>query len=162
MSPQSLSMIPQQPGFDPWSHPELYEGITVKRIFAYAIDIIVVMFLGAVVWMATGLLGLMSLGLLLPLQPLAVALVPLAYHTLLIAGPRCATLGMRVMSIQVVSINADPRPSLAQAAIQTVCFYGSIAMTASIILVFALFNSRRRTLHDILAGTVVLNRKNVL
>lgn len=159
-SPQVIDAIPVWA--DPWTHPGYYEGITFKRMLAYGIDFLAVAACAAIVWVAFGILGLLSLGLLLPLQALAVALVPFLYHTLLIAGSRSATLGMRIMGIRVLSIApgaeaGNGRPTLLQAAIQTVAFYGSLAFTGSLILLVVLFNPRRRTLHDWLAGTVVVN-----
>jgi uncharacterized RDD family membrane protein YckC len=147
---------------DAWAHPEYYEGVSLKRIMAYALDVVAVTALAVIVWFAGFILGMLSFGLLFPLQALAVALVPLAYHTLLISGDRSSTLGMRVMGLKVMSIARGAeawggRPTLFQAMIQTVSFYGSMALTGSLILLVTLFNPRRRTLHDWLAGTVVVN-----
>lgn len=145
---------------DPWKHPDLFRGITMRRIFAYLVDLVVVGVLAAAVWFGFGVLGLLSLGLLLPLQALAVALTPLAYHSLLIASPASATLGMRLLGIHVASLkdySGSGRPTLFQAMIQTVAFYGSVAFTSFLVLAVALFNPRRRTLHDWLAGTMVVN-----
>lgn len=153
---------PDYPWADAWKNPQYYRGITSKRVFAYMVDLIVVSLLVAVVWFGFGILGIATFGLLLPLQALAVALTPLAYHTLMIASPRSATLGMRVFGVQVRSISpqADAgsgRPTFFQAMIQTVSFYGSVALTSFLILAVALFNPRRRMLHDWLAGTVTVN-----
>ncbi|EME71813.1 hypothetical protein H261_01152 [Paramagnetospirillum caucaseum] len=147
---------------DPWGQPRYYMGITVRRIYAYCIDLVVVGLLIGMVFMASIILGALTLGLLWPAMMLLMALTPVAYHTLTIAGPRAATLGMRAAKIRVMSVGANAfddngRPSLLQAAIQTVCFYGSVAVTGSLILAVALFNPRRRTVHDMLAGTVVVN-----
>jgi len=81
--------------------------------------------------------------------------VALAYHVLLIAGPINATLGMRLFGIRVHSVLGGP-PSLVQAALHAVCFYGSLGLGGGILLIFPFFNTRRRALHDVLAGTVVL------
>lgn len=153
----TITIIPPSSGMDPLLQPQLFDGITLKRILAYAVDAVMVMLTAFAVWIGMGLLSILTLGLLFPLQALAVTLVPLAYHTLLIASPGAATIGMRVFGIRVVSLLDGARPSLAQAIIQTIAFYGSIAMTASLVLIVALFNPRRRTLHDFLAGTVVIN-----
>lgn len=144
---------------DPWKHPELFRGITARRVFAYLIDLVMVAIAVSAVWFGFGILGVVSFGLLFPLQALAVALTPLAYHTLLIASSGSATLGMRMMGIRVASLTdvGSGRPTLFQAMIQTVAFYGSIALTSFLVLAVALFNPRRRTLHDWLAGTVVVN-----
>lgn len=160
--PMIVVSTPQPDWADARTHPELFEGVAFKRVIAYALDVIVVAVLAAAVWFAGLLLGLLSLGLLLPLQAVAVALVPLVYHIALIAAPRSATLGMRAMNLRVMSIAPAEaawggRPTLFQAMIQIVAFYGSVMVTGFLILVVAIFNPRRRMLHDWLAGTVVVN-----
>lgn len=149
------------PAFDPFSQPHLFQAVTAKRVVAYAIDVIVLAALGGASWVAMSLLGLMTLGILLPLVPVVVAIVPLAYHILLVASPQAATVGMRVMKIKVASIDGRP-PTMVQAAVQIVCFYGSVTLTGGFILIVALFNAKRRTLHDFLAGTLVINHENGL
>jgi len=155
----SVTIIPPPSACD---DPSAYEGTTSKRVFAYLIDAILVFTVAGAVWLGMGIVGLATFGLLLPLQPLAVALVPLVYHVGLIASPRAATLGMRLFGIRVTDAMTGAPPSLTQVIIQIVAFYGSVALTAWLILIFALFNSRRRTLHDILAGTVVINSEKRL
>ncbi len=147
---------------DPWRHPELFAGVTVRRIAAYAIDVVVIAVLAVVVWFVGSLLSVLSFGLLLPVKALALALLPLAYHTLMVASRRSATLGMGIMGLKVRSLLpqgavGDGRPTLIQAMIQVVAFYGSITLTGSLILLVGLFNARRRLMHDWLAGTVVVN-----
>lgn len=144
---------------DPLRHPELYEGITARRIFAYLIDAAILVVLIIAAWLVTGFAAILTLGLLLPLQPVVIGLIPLAYHILLVGGQGSATLGMRVMGIHVRSVPDDMgRPSMLQAAIQSVVFYGSMAVTGALILLAVFFNRYRRTLHDYLSGTIVLNR----
>lgn len=152
-----ITILPPSNAFDSLADPALYQGVTLKRVLAYAVDVVLVAAIAGAVWAATGILGLLSFGLLLPLQALAVAVVPLLYHVGLIASPAAATLGMRLFGLRVVSIADGGRPTPLQAAIQIVAFYGSVALTASFVLIVALFNPRRRTLHDMLAGTVVIN-----
>lgn len=147
---------------DPWGHPNYYLGITGRRIYAYLIDLVVVALLLGMMWMLAIILGALTLGLLWPVLLAAIAAAPIAYHTLTIAGARSATLGMRAAGIRVMSVGRNAfetngRPSLLQAAIQTVCFYGSVAVTCWLILLVALFNPRRRAVHDMLASTVVVN-----
>jgi uncharacterized RDD family membrane protein YckC len=147
---------------DPWNHPRYYMGVTVRRVYAYILDIVIVWLLLGMAYVASVILGALTLGLLWPLLMVAIVLVPFTYHTLTIGGHRSATLGMRAAGLRVMSIapgaeQSNGRPTLIQAMIQTVCFYGSVAATGSLILLVALFNPRRRTLHDFLAGTVVVN-----
>lgn len=162
-TPPAVVIIPPEPGWgDAWAHPEYFQGVTLRRIMAYAVDVMVVAVLAVPVWFASMVVTALSFGLLAPLPALALALLPLAYHVSLLAGPRSATFGMRVMGLRVMSLSRDSlawggRPTLFQAMIQIVAFYGSVALTGSLILLVALFNPRRRTLHDWLAGTVVVN-----
>jgi uncharacterized RDD family membrane protein YckC len=62
---------------------------------------------------------------------------------------------MRVFDLELRPVSGE-RPSFLQALIQTVLFYVTVGMTCSLILLVALFNRRRRTLHDFLAGTVMV------
>lgn len=157
-----ITIIPPGQDMNPMRQPELFSGITLKRIFAYLVDLVVISILVVMAWVATGLLGVLSFGLLLPLQAVVIVLLPLAYHTLLIAGQASATLGMRLMGIQVVTAADGLPPSPLQALILTVTFFGSVALTGFLVLIIALFNPQRRTLHDFLAGTVVINAKTRL
>ena len=159
MADDALVILHQPEWADPWGHPEYYAGITARRIVAYLIDCLILAVAIMVIWSTLAVLGFLTLGLAWMLMAVPSALAPLAYHTLLIAGPRSATLGMRLMGLRVMSLTpgGDGRPTLFQAIIQTVAFYGSIAATGSLILLAALFNARRRTLHDWLAGTVTVH-----
>jgi uncharacterized RDD family membrane protein YckC len=126
-------------------------------------DLVVIGLLIWVLWLGLLVLGVITLGLAWTLMGLPGVVVPLAYHSLLISGPRAATLGMSLPAPE--SPFAGPpwaeveggRPTLFQAIIQTVMFYLSVVTTGSLVLVVALFNPRRRTVHDWLAGTVVVN-----
>jgi len=139
---------------DPSVQPEYYDGILWRRSLAYAVDILAI---GAVLLLLKLVLGVatvISFGLLSPLW-LLLPVVPIAYHTLLIGGPASATLGMQIFGVEVRSWTGG-RPSHLQAFVQTAIFYVTIGATASLVLLFALFSERRRTLHDFLAGTVAL------
>ena len=48
------------------------------------------------------------------------------------------------------------RPDLSQALLNTIVFYVSVVVTVWIVLLVPLLNDKRRTLHDFLAGTVVV------
>jgi uncharacterized RDD family membrane protein YckC len=141
---------------EPYASAEFYEGVIWRRVVAYGVDLFILGIVAVFAWIALGALTVLSFGLLSPLW-LLYGLIPVAYHTLLLAGPRSATLGMRLFGIELRSWTGE-RPLLLQALIQTVLFYLSIAATCSLILLVALFNRRRRTFHDFLAGTMVIRR----
>ncbi|MDP6689475.1 MAG: RDD family protein [Alphaproteobacteria bacterium] len=141
---------------DPLDAPELYDGIRTKRLVAYGIDLAIILCLWLALWVFGSVFALITLGLLFPVLSLAAFLLPFAYHTLLIGGASNATLGMRVMDLRVVAWNGH-RPGYAQAALQTVLFIASAALTNFLILGVSFFNPRGRCLHDFLAGTVIVN-----
>lgn len=135
---------------------DLLEGVVTKRVLAYFVDVIIISILLAILTVAAVVLGVISFGLLMAPLGLLLALVPLAYHTFLLGGPNSATLGMRLMDIEIRTWDGY-RPGYLQAALQTIAFYVSIGLTAWWILLVVLFNDHRRTLHDFLCGTLVIN-----
>jgi uncharacterized RDD family membrane protein YckC len=74
---------------------------------------------------------------------------------LTIGGRRSATPGMRIMDITVRTWDGR-RPGYFQAVVQTILFYATVGLTTWLILAVALFNGRRRCLHDYLCGTLVV------
>jgi uncharacterized RDD family membrane protein YckC len=142
---------------DPLAVPEAYEGVLLRRTLAYFIDLCVIAVLAVLFWIVFAVLWVLSFGLLGPVLWFLFGLIPLAYHTLLLSGPWSATIGMRLFDIELRSVTGD-RPGFLQALAQTALFYLTVGATCSLILLVALFNRHKRTLHDILAGTVVVRR----
>ncbi|HEV3177575.1 MAG TPA: RDD family protein [Stellaceae bacterium] len=141
---------------EPFAAPGYYRGILARRVFAYWVDLFCIALLVALAWLVLWLLAIASLGLLSPLL-LLLGLIPVLYHTLSIGGPHSATPGMRLTGVEVRSWTGA-RPSYLQAFVQTILFYVTVYPTWSLVLLVALFNERRRTLHDILAGTLVIRQ----
>ena len=155
----------QGPAPDPLDHPEYYEGVVSRRIFAHLIDLGLILILVGIFGLFFILLGVISLGLLwLPLAFVGVAM-PLAYDSLQVGGRRSATLGMRTLGLEVRSWTGA-RPPLPQALLRAILFWGMSYMTAMLVmwllLGVALFNTRRRCLHDYLSGTVVVRSARVM
>jgi uncharacterized RDD family membrane protein YckC len=140
---------------DPLDRPELYDGLIWRRLLAYLFDCIVMGLLILAGWSGLVLLGIMSFGLLLPLVPVLVALIPAAYHAVQIGGRRHATLGMRLFGLEVKTW-AGGEPDVWQGFLMAALFYATLAATCLLILLVALFNDRRRTVHDYLSGVVVV------
>ncbi len=141
--------------------PGLYDGIRVKRVIAYLIDMVAIFVLAIVLYVAGGLLSVITLGVASPLVALAFTLLPFAYHTWLIGGPGNATLGMKAMGIRVIAWNGSD-PGYLQAAAQTVLFYVTLTV-GGLLLLASLFSERGRCLHDLLCGSIVINdRRDIL
>lgn len=143
---------------DPDIRPELYAQVPVRRVVAYAVDVVLIAGLLALAWVAGILLGIASFGLLFPLIGPVLVATPLAYHTWFIGGPRSATPGMRLFGVEVRTWDGR-RPGYVQAAVQTAVFYLTVVGTTWLVLLVALFNRRRRCLHDFVCGTVVIRAR---
>jgi len=127
--------------------PARLRGLLWRRPFAYVVDAIVLAVVSSIVLFFVPLVW-----------PVAIV-IPLAYHSLLIGGAQSATLGQRLFGLEVRRLDGG-RPTVLQAFVQTVLFYATVALTTCLILLIALFNRRRRTLHDVLAGTLMLRRSD--
>ena len=139
---------------DPAVAPQLYEGVLRRRAFAYLLDMICIGLIMALVWCLFAFLTLVSFGALSPIWAVF-GLIPLAYHTLLVSGRHCATFGMRAFDLQLRSWTGE-RPMFLQALVQVFLFYLTVGPSCGLILLFALFNRRKRTLHDVFAGTIMV------
>jgi uncharacterized RDD family membrane protein YckC len=154
MSQPSLQARRSQDSLGPL---ELFEGVLWRRPVAYVIDVVVIgILLGAWLWLV-----LMTLGLLWPLTSLAFLLIPIGYHGYLVGGRHSATLGMRACGLEVRTWD-DNRPDFWQALLMAILFYVTVVGTSCLILIVALFNDRRLTVHDYLSGVVVTRHRHGL
>jgi len=154
-APNGYSNNPAMP--DPASVPEAYQGVLLRRVLGYFVDLCVIAVLAVLLWIVFAVLWVLSLGLLGPVLWFIFGLIPLAYHTLLLCGPWSATIGMRLFDVELRSVTGE-RPGFLQALAQTALFYITVGATCSLILLVVFLNRHRRTLHDLLAGTVMVRR----
>lgn len=133
---------------------EDFSGIRMRRVIAYAIDVVCIFFIGIAATFIATVMGIVTLGLLSPILAVALALIPLAYHTLTIGSHWNATFGMRVMELEVY-IHDDAEPDYLTALIHSGLFYATMTLTSSLILLVSLFNPRGRLLHDYLTNSGV-------
>ncbi len=141
---------------DPLTQPHYYFGVTLRRVVAFGLDWAILVMVLLVLHLMVGMLTLLSFGLLWPLHLLVLPLfVALAYHIAQIASSSAGTIGMRLFGLRAWSVTGG-RPTGFQAVLHGVCLYGSMAATGGLIMLVALFNQRHQTLHDMLAGIVVL------
>jgi uncharacterized RDD family membrane protein YckC len=122
---------------------------------AYAIDLAIIAILWTVA--ATFMAGasVLSFGSLSPAFALLI-LVPGAYHVLTI-GLQGSTWGQRLCGLVVAGPMLEP-PTLLQALVSTAVFYLTVPPSGGLALVAVFFLPHRRTIHDLLAGTIVLRR----
>jgi uncharacterized RDD family membrane protein YckC len=78
------------------------------------------------------------------------------YYGASLGGPHSATLGMRVMDLELRTWYGAPS-YFVLGAMHAVLFWISLSLLSPLVLLVGLFNSRRRLLHDIVLGTVIIN-----
>ena len=145
--------------FDPLAQPELFRGVLTRRFFAFLIDLVVLSIpvILAVVFIAV--FGIVTLGLgwaLFWLVSPASVIWALVYYGASLGGPHSATIGMRMMDLEMRTWYGAPG-YFVLGAMHAVVFWVSVSLLTPAILLVGLFNGRRRLLHDIILGTVIIN-----
>ncbi len=147
--------------YDPAVDPELFEGVLSRRVLAFFIDVVLiaipVVFAGLFIFV----FGLVTLGLgwaLYWLLSPAAVIWALVYYGVTLGSPASATMGMRAMDLEMRTWYGAPLYFLL-GAVHAIVFWISISALTPLILLVGLFNDRRRLLHDMLVGTVVINNE---
>ena len=144
--------------FDPAAHPDRYDGVRSRRIFAFLIDAAVVLFLMLMAGLLIGALGILTLGLGWFLFPLIWPVVPIVYSVLTVGGRHSATPGMRFAGIELRTARGEPMTPLL-ALLHALGFWFTVTLLTPFILVVALLNSRKQLLHDLALGTVAVRSR---
>ncbi|MBI5262242.1 MAG: RDD family protein [Bradyrhizobium sp.] len=145
--------------FDPYLQPELFRGVVTRRVIAFFIDVLVLAVPVILAVLFIGVFGLVTLGLgwvLFWLVSPASVIWAVVYYGACIGGPHSATLGMRLMDLEVRTWYGAPG-YFVLGAMHAVLFWISVSVLTPFVLLVGLFNARRRLLHDIVVGTVVVN-----
>ncbi len=145
--------------FDPVTEPELFRGLLTRRIFAFLIDLVVISVPVIFGYMFIAVFGLLTLGLgwlLFWLAWPAAVVWAIVYYGASIGGVHSATLGMRVMDLELRTWYGAPG-YFVLGAMHAVLFWVSISFLSPLVLLVGLFDRRRRLLHDLVLGTVVIN-----
>ncbi|MGB7260002.1 MAG: RDD family protein [Pseudolabrys sp.] len=145
--------------YDAAANPELFEGVLARRVVAFFIDVVIIAIPIVFAWVFIFAFGLVTLGLgwaLFWLIPPASVIWALGYFGMTLGGPRSASLGMRVMDLEMRTWYGAPA-YFVLGAVHAVIFWLSVSTLTPFILLVCFFNQRRRLLHDILLGTVVIN-----
>jgi uncharacterized RDD family membrane protein YckC len=133
----------------------LYDGVRTRRVFAFMIDYVIVALLLIPAAVIVLLLGLLTFGLGWTLFAVLFPIVAILYVWNTLGGRRQATLGMRAMSIRLERLDGRPVDGML-AVVHSVFFWAANAVLTPLILLVSLFADRKRTLHDLLLGTVVI------
>ncbi len=99
-----MSMDVRPHAYDPATQPELFEGVLSRRVIAFLIDFLVISIPVVLAAMFIFAFGIVTLGLGFMLYWLlspAAVIWALVYFGLTLGGERSATIGMRVMDLEM-------------------------------------------------------------
>jgi uncharacterized RDD family membrane protein YckC len=139
----------------PLDDVRLYDGVRTRRVLAFLLDYLTVALLLIPFGIAVFLFGLVTFGIGWGLFGVLFPLVALVYIWVTLGGPKQATLGMRMFSVRLERLDGRPVDGLL-AVVHTVLFWAGNVILTPLILLATLFTDRKRTLHDLLLGTVVV------
>jgi uncharacterized RDD family membrane protein YckC len=148
--------------YDPATNPELFDGVLARRVIAFIIDFIVVAAPVVLAAIFIFIFGIVTLGLgfaLYWLLPPATVIWAIVYFGVTLGSPASATIGMRVMDLEMRTWYGAPA-YFVLGAVHAIVFWFTISLLTPFILLVCFFNDRRRLLHDILLGTVVVNNEH--
>ena len=147
--------------YDPATSPELFEGVLARRVLAFFIDVVLIVIPVVLAGLFIFVFGLVTFGLgwaLYWLLSPAAVIWALVYYGTTFGSPASATIGMRVMDLEMRTWYGAPMYFLL-GAVHAIVFWITVSALTPLILLVGLFNDRRRLLHDMLVGTVVINNE---
>jgi uncharacterized RDD family membrane protein YckC len=159
-SPVGISLDVKPHAYDPTANPELFEGVLARRVVAFVIDIIIIAIPLVAASVFIFVFGLVTFGLgwalFWLLSPASVAWA-LVYYGLTLGSPASATIGMRAMELQMRTWYGAPA-YFVLGAVHAIVYWISVSVLTPFILLVGFFNARRRLLHDMLVGTIIINK----
>ena len=145
--------------YDPISQPELFEGVLPRRVVAFVIDVFIITVPVVLAAMFIFAFGIVTFGLgwvLFWLLPAGTFIWAICYFGITLGGPDSATIGMRAVDLEMRTWYGA-LAYFVLGAVHAIVFWISISALTPLILLVCFFNERRRLLHDIVLGTVVIN-----
>src|SRR5947208_16942095 len=146
--------------YDPVTNPELFEGVLARRVVAFLIDVVIIVIPVLFATMFVLVFGLITFGLgwvlFWPLLTPAAVIWAICYYGMTFGSPASATIGMRIMDLEMRTWYGAPA-YFVLGAVHAVLFWISVSVLTPLILLVGLFNGRRRLVHDIVLGTVIIN-----
>ena len=147
--------------YDPIANPELFEGVLPRRCVAFVIDVVIIAIPVLLAAVFIFIFGLVTLGLgwvLYWLLSPAAVIWAICYYGLTFGSAASATIGMRAMDIEMRTWYGAPA-YFVLGAVHAIAYWFTVSFLTPLILLVAFFNDRRRLLHDMLVGTVVINNR---
>lgn len=152
---QTFASRPALP--DPVSAPELFEGLLTRRVFAFLVDVTIMVTM-ILLFSVVGLIaGFLTFGLAWLALIFVVPATVLLYYGATLGSSKRATVGMQLMDIVLTPTRGQPLDGW-MAVIHAAVFWLTTWISWPISLLFVLFTPRRQMIHDLVVGTLMVRR----
>ena len=145
--------------YDPATQPELFEGVLARRVVAFLIDVLIMAIPLAFLALFIFMFGFVTFGLgwflFLAFGPVAV-IWALLYYGFTFGSAASATIGMRAMDIEMRTWYGAPA-YFVLGAVHAIGYWISVSFLTPLVVLVGLVNERKRLLHDMAVGTIVIN-----
>ena len=142
--------------FDPAYNPALYTSIRTRRSIAFVIDAVVITLLMGIAALVIFVLGIVTLGLGWLLYAFLWPAIAIVYYAVALGAGVPQTPGMQASGLELRMWYGDP-PGILIGLAHPILFYVSVSFLTPFILLVSLFSARKRLLHDLVLGTMVVD-----
>lgn len=143
-----------------WAQPaDLTEGVLGRRLLGYLVDLVMILLLAALLWVAIAIIGVITFGLGWALWA-ALPFTGILYSAITLGGPKQATIGMRMMGVRGLDASTGGPVDHLRAAVHALLFYvaaGTFLLWVVDVLI-GMVRSDGRMGHDLLVGLVFVRR----
>lgn len=147
----------RQNAYDPGQHPALFDGVLSRRVIAFLFDAVMILAVLAAMSIVVAILGIVTLGVGWLLYAILFPLVAISYTAFTLGGHKAATPGMRMMGLEM-RLWYGAKPYSLLAVMHSLLFWFGNSILTPFILLVGLFSSRSQLLHDMILGTMILDR----
>ncbi len=142
---------------DPRTAPELFDGVLMRRVFAFVVDAIILGFISMVLLLVGTIAGFLTFGLAWLALPIVIPVAILGYYAATLGSPMRATVGMSMMDIVLVPARGYPLDGW-KILVHPLVFWITVWVAWPVSLVVALFTPRQQMVQDLVTGTLMLRR----
>jgi uncharacterized RDD family membrane protein YckC len=142
---------------DPSTAPELFDGVLMRRVLAYLLDVALLIAAATIVGVVSVILGFFTLGIPWLMLPIVIPAIILGYYAITLGSPMRATVGMSVFDIVLVPARGYPLDGW-KILIHPLVFWITVWVAWPISLAVALFTPRQQMVQDLVTGTIMLRR----
>jgi uncharacterized RDD family membrane protein YckC len=142
---------------DPSTAPDLFDGVLLRRSFAFIIDTVILGFIAAMLLFVGTILGFFTFGLAWLALPVVIPMAILGYYAATLGSAMRATVGMSAMDIVLVPARGYPLDGW-KILIHPIVFWITVWVAWPISLLVALITPRQQMVQDLVTGTLMLRR----